>query len=110
MFCGEIKNSATSTKMTVIDVFSDRASDWMMLRLTFCSKVRRLACRRFSRIRSKMTIVSWTEKPMTVSAAVTNSVLISPSGELKTLPRIDQMPVRTKTSWSSARMAAIANL
>src|SRR6202158_5533569 len=110
MFVGEIRNRATSTKTTVIDVFKDRASDWMMLKLTFCSKVRRLACRRFSRIRSKMTIVSWTEKPMTVRAAVTKSVLISPSGELNTLPRIDQMPVRTNTSCNSARMAAMANL
>src|SRR5436309_473087 len=89
MFCGEIKKSATRTKTTVIEVLIDRASDWMMLRLTFCSKVRRLAWRKFSRIRSKITMVSCTEKPITVNAAVTNSVLISPSCRLKIVLRLD---------------------
>ena len=82
----------------------------MMLRLTFCSKVNRLACRKFSRIRSKITMVSCTEKPITVSAAVTNRVLISPSCKLKILPRMEYTPVSTKTSCKSARMAQTANL
>ena len=43
-------------------------------------------CCKFSRIRSKTMIVSWTEKPMTVSMAVTNRLSIcqlknSPDGE-----------------------------
>ena len=36
-------------------------------------------CARFSRMRSKTTIVSWTEKPITVSSAVTNRASTSTS-------------------------------
>src|SRR5207248_11531717 len=96
------------SKSTVIEVLVDGGSGWRMLRWTFGSKLRRLAWRRFTRIRAKITIVSWTEKPITVRAAVTNRVLISPS--VVKWPMIEKTPASTKTSWSRARMAQTANL
>ena len=71
--------------------------------------VERLAgvARRFSRTRSKTTIVSWTLKPMTVSIAVTNSASIwTPAN----VPRSAKTPTTTSTSWSSETSAVTPNL
>ena len=87
----------------------ERAAVCMMLRFTTCSKVSRLETIRFSRILSKTTIVSWTEKPTTVSTAVRKRLSISPILSPKTLPMIEKMPVSRKTSWSSASSALPPN-
>src|SRR6266851_7421878 len=62
---------ATRTRTTVKLVMIDRTAVCMMLRFTTCSNESLWLTRRFSRIRSKTTMVSWTEKPTTVSTAVT---------------------------------------
>src|SRR3990172_2909606 len=59
---------------------------------------------RFSRTRSKTTIVSWTEKPMTVSIAVTNS---ASTWRPKNVPPMAKMPTTTMTSWTSAAIAVM---
>src|SRR5260370_3673362 len=69
---------ATRTRMTVKLVMIERTAVCMMLRFTTWSNESLWLTRRFSRIRSKTTMVSWTEKPTTVSTAVTNKLLISP--------------------------------
>src|SRR3954463_2320363 len=61
---------------------------------------------RFSRIRSKTTIVSWTLKPITVSIAVTNRASIATR---KNVPRIAKIPTTTITSWTSATSAVTPN-
>ena len=64
--------------MTVVsDVLSDRPSVCSRLWLTIAENGSPAWRMRFSRTRSKTTIVSWTEKPMTVSIAVTNRASIS---------------------------------
>src|ERR1700730_3115614 len=90
-------------------VMIERAAVCMMLKFTTCSKVRRLETTRFSRIRSKTTIVSWTEKPTTVSTAVRKKLSISPIRRLRTLPRIEKMPASRKTSCSKASRALPPN-
>src|SRR5712692_10547441 len=69
---------ATRTRTTVKLVMIDRTAVCMMLRFTTWSNESLWLTRRFSRMRSKTTMVSWTEKPTTVSTAVTNRLLISP--------------------------------
>src|SRR5712692_3017798 len=69
---------ATRTRTTVKLVMIERTAVCMMLRFTTWSNESLWLTRRFSRIRSKTTMVSWTEKPTTVSTAVTNRLLISP--------------------------------
>src|SRR4029079_18012716 len=61
---------------------------------------------RFSRIRSKTTIVSWTLKPMTVSIAGTHSAALSTWANV---PRIAKIPTTTITSWTSATRAVTPN-
>ena len=52
----------TKVAMTVMDVFSDRANDCVIERFTRCWKSSLgSGFRRFSRIRSKITIVSFNE-------------------------------------------------
>ena len=60
--------------------------------------------RRFSRIRSNTTIVSWTEKPMIVRTAVTKRLSIS---TFRKNPRIAKIPSTTAASWRSAMIAAM---
>ena len=55
-------------------------------------------------MRSKTTIVSWTEKPMIVSTAVTKRLSTS---MFRKNPRMAKIPRTTAASWSSAMMAAI---
>jgi protein-export SecD/SecF family membrane protein len=62
---------------TVRDVLSERPNVCNRLSLTVTSKLGLMPRRRFSRMRSNTTIVSWTEKPITVSNPVRNMVLIS---------------------------------
>ena len=62
-------SSTTSVSSTVNDVFSERVSVWARLWLTTSSKVSPGRRMKFSRMRSNTTMVSWTEKPMTVSTA-----------------------------------------
>src|SRR5688500_1246929 len=57
-------------------------------------------------MRSNTTIVSWTEKPMTVSIAVTNRASIS---TWKNVPRIAKAPTTTTTSCSSETSAVTPN-
>src|SRR5215204_5084369 len=57
-------------------------------------------------MRSNTTIVSWTEKPMTVSIAVTNRASIS---TWKNVPRIANAPTTTTTSCSSDASAVTPN-
>ena len=71
------KSKAVSVSVTVRDVFRDRARVSVREKSTTCSKVLWGSLTRFSRIRSKTTMVSWTEKPMTVRTAVTKSESIS---------------------------------
>ena len=100
---------AARTRTTVKLVMIDRAAVCMMLRFTTCSNERRWLTRRFSRIRSNTTTVSWTEKPTTVSTAVTKNASISPMRRPSTLPRMEKMPVSTNTSCSSAATAEPPN-
>src|SRR5262249_53899896 len=66
--------SAESVSSTVSDVLSERDIVWMRLVSTTVSKLSEVRRARFSRMRSKTTMVSWTEKPITVSTAVRKSV------------------------------------
>ena len=61
---------------------------------------------RFSRMRSKTTIVSWTLKPMTVSIAVTNRASTCMP---RSVPRMANVPTTTMTSWSRAMSAEAPN-
>src|ERR1700733_8426590 len=65
--------SDRSTNTTVSDVFSERVMVCTVERLITWSKVSRGPTRRFSRTRSKTTMVSWIEKATEVSTAVTKS-------------------------------------
>src|SRR6266851_2590829 len=79
---------ATRTRTTVKLVMIDRTAVCMMLMFTTCSNESLWLTRRFSRIRSKTTMVSWTEKPTTVSTAVTKRLLISPIRRWSPVPRM----------------------
>ena len=76
-------------RTTVRLVVIERPNVWRIEWLTI--SVERLAGMpaRFSRTRSNTTIVSWTEKPMMVSIAVTNSPSIWTP---KNVPRIANTP------------------
>src|SRR6478752_6857500 len=81
--------SASSVRTTVKLVMIERASVCRIEWLTISSNGSPACRARFSRIRSKTTIVSWTLNPMTVSMAVTNSASIaSPTN----VPRIAKIP------------------
>jgi len=78
---------------------------WMVsrtLRLTSISYSSPRRLRLFSRMRSKTTIVSCTENPITVSIAVRNNASTS---HPKNSPRMDITPMTTRMSWSIAAMA-----
>ena len=91
--------------MTVVsDVLSDRPRVWSRLWLTIAENGSPAWRMRFSRTRSNTTIVSWTEKPMTVSMAVTNSASIC---RPKNVPPMAKTPMTTTTSWSRAAMAVM---
>ena len=66
--------SALSVKITVSDVLQ-RAAERLGQAVVddLLERLRRACGGMFSRMRSNTTIVSWTEKPITVSTAVTNS-------------------------------------
>src|SRR5216684_5714194 len=100
---------ATRTRTTVKLVMIDRTAVCMMLMFTTCSNESLWLTRRFSRIRSKTTMVSWTEKPTTVSTAVTKRLLISPILRCNHVPRIVKTPGRRNTSWSKAASAEPPN-
>ena len=57
------------------EVLSERVSVCIRLVSTTVSKVSEVRRDRFSRMRSNTTMVSWTEKPMTVRMAVRKSVV-----------------------------------
>ena len=90
----------TTVRLVVID----RPSVWRIEWLTIRSNGSPTWRARFSRIRSNTTIVSWTEKPMTVSIAVTNRPSICMPANV---PRIANTPTTTSTSWSSATRAVV---
>ena len=91
-------SSASSVTTTVRLVVIERPSVWRIEWLTIRGNDSPAWRLRFSRIRSNTTIVSWTEKPMIVSIAVTNRLSI---WTLNSVPRIAKMPTTTMTSWSS---------
>ena len=80
----------------------ERPTVCRMLWLTMASKGSPAWRTRFSRMRSKTTMVSWTLNPMTVSIAVTNRASI---WRPVTVPIRAKMPTTTMTSWMSAPMA-----
>ena len=85
----------TTVRLVVIDRPNVCRIEWLTMRSNGSPTWRA----RFSRTRSNTTIVSWTEKPMTVSIAVTNRLSIwSPTK----VPRIAKAPTTTRTSWRSA--------
>src|SRR6478672_1628533 len=84
----------------------ERANVWRIEWLTISANGSPAWRARFSRIRSKTTIVSWTLKPMTVSIAVTNRASISIR---KIVPSIAKMPTTTMTSWARATSAVTPN-
>src|SRR5712692_6505624 len=96
---------ATRTRTTVKLVMTDRTAVCMMLMFTTCSNESLWLTRRFSRMRSKTTMVSCTEKPTTVRTAVTNRLLISPILRCNPVPRMAKTPVSRKTSCSRAASA-----
>ena len=69
--------SARRVKTTVTPVMRDRTMVCMIEKLMTGLSGSPGFSFRFSRIRSKTTIVSWTEKPITVSTAVTNRLSTS---------------------------------
>ena len=65
------KNIASKTRMTVREVLMERLTVWLTLAPTTASKLFLFTLfLKFSRILSKTTMVSWTEKPRTVRSAV----------------------------------------
>src|SRR5579875_3022501 len=97
--------SADSVNSTVSEVFSERDIVCIRLASTICSKVSTVRRCMFSRMRSKTTIVSCTEKPTTVSKAVMKSESIWMVGKI--FPRIEKTPSTTSTSCSIAIMAQV---
>lgn len=74
---GPKKYRAKSTIITVSEVLIERANDCDKLLPTISSKLLEIFSLKFSRIRSKTTIVSEIEIPRMVKIATTNSVSIS---------------------------------
>ena len=69
------KNSASDDSSAVPDVMMVRPRVWLIATLMMLPRLSRRMPRRFSRTRSKITIVSLVEKPVMVSsAAMTLSV------------------------------------
>jgi hypothetical protein len=81
------------TKMALSCVARERCSVSSRLRLTMVSKVLAATSPMFSRMRSKTTITSCTEKPMTVRTAVRNRESTS---QPATSPRTLAMPSRNE--------------
>src|SRR3954452_17253069 len=98
--------SDSRVRTTVKLVMIERANVWRIEWLTISANGSPAWRARFSRIRSKTTIVSWTLKPMTVSIAVTKRASISIR---KIVPSIAKMPTTTITSWTSATSAVTPN-
>src|SRR4051794_37975757 len=99
-------SSVERVSTTVNDVVIERpkvcSSEWLTISENGSPAWRA----RFSRIRSKTTIVSWTLKPMTGSIAGTNR----PSNWMPAKgPRIANTPMTTMTSWKSATRAGTPN-
>ena len=103
MLSPPIRRRARRAKTRVSEVFSERASVWSRLSFTASANVCFSSRPTVSRMRSKTTMESWTEKPITVSRALMNMTLISVP---ITLPRIEKMPTTSSTSCSSAMIAA----
>src|SRR6478735_3480301 len=99
-------SSASSVSTTVKLVMIDRASVCRIEWLTTSANGSPEWRARFSRIRSKTTIVSCTLKPMIVSIAVTNRASIS---TWKKVPRIAKIPTTTITSCRSETRAVTPN-
>ena len=79
-----------------------------MEKFTTCSKVQLDGSfLRFSLIRSKTTIESWIENPITVKTAVMNRASISTS---KNLPNMENIPTNKKASCNIAMIALAPNL
>src|SRR5260370_2725980 len=100
---------ATRTRTTVKLAMIDRTTVCIRLMFTTCSNESLSLTHRFSRIRSKTTMVSWTEKPTTVSTAVTKRLSISPIRRWSPGPRMAKTPVRRKTSCNRAASAEPPN-
>src|SRR5262245_54538206 len=95
-----VSSVITTVRLVVIDRPSVCRIEWLTIRSNGSPTWRA----RFSRTRSNTTIVSWTEKPMTVSIAVTNRPSIwSPAK----VPRNANTPTTTSTSWSSEISAVV---
>ena len=90
---------------SVTEVLNERASVCTSAAFTFCASGAVGASETFSRMRSKTTIESWTEKPITVSRPVTNIRLISMP---KSFPKSENAPSTITVSWSSATIAQVA--
>src|SRR5438552_14508441 len=96
--------SALKVKITVSDVFSERAMVCTRLAFTTWSNVSEVRRCMFSRMRSNTTIESCTEKPTTVNKAVINRASIwKPINQ----PRIEKTPSTTSTSCNSATTALV---
>src|SRR6187549_3492772 len=100
--CPANSSSARSVITTVRLVVIDRPNVWRIEWLTIRANDSPAWRLRFSRTRSNTTIVSWTEKPMTVRIAVTNRLSIWTP---KNVPRSAKAPTTTMTSWTSATSA-----
>src|SRR3989338_8024667 len=88
---------ATSEKSVVMDVLNDLRYVCFRDVLTMCSKSPPMRCR-FSRTRSKTTIVSLIEYPMIVRMAAMNGVPIS---TLKDFTKMAKSPIGMITSWNA---------
>src|SRR5207245_10982396 len=99
-----VSNQSSHVYVVDSEMNTDRSSfyiiDYLITWLSASPGLRR----RFSRIRSKTTIVSWTEKPMIVRTAVTKRLSTS---IFRKYPRIAKIPRTTAASWRSAMIAAM---
>ena len=88
-------NRLVRVRMTVAEVFKDRPRVSVREKSATWEKVRWGCLPKFSRMRSKTTMVSWTEKPITVNKAVTNKASTSTA---KKWPKMEKRPKTTSKS------------
>jgi hypothetical protein len=82
----------------VPEVMMVRLNVWLIALLMISRNVPRNPSFKSSRMRSKITTLSLSEKPMMVNAAAT-------MGALSCLPEMKKMPRVTNTSWTTASTA-----
>ena len=86
-----------------VDVFTERASVWFTLSFTMVlNGTLPRWFKRFSRMRSKTTMVSWTENPITTKSATTKLLSIWTFWKW---PRMASSPAGMETSWEAMRKA-----